>query len=494
MRRAVLATRTAAIALAVLVFAVTGYGWAQLQGLNRSGALSGESTSLNGDQNILIMGLDSRLDEQGNPLPKSMYKALHAGDQDNGGYNSNVLMLLHVPADGSRATSISIPRDDYVKFPGCPDGQCSGKIKQAYGLAFDQEHQRLVKQGVTDKAKLEQQSREAGRKTEIDTVRQFLGGVAVDHFAEVTLASFFQVAQVVQPIKVCVKQDTQDSFSGANFRKGQQHINAKQAVAFVRQRRDNVHPSLNFTDLDRERRQQAFISSLSYQLNQSGTMTDPNKLQGIIDVAKQNIAIDSGLDLASFAQQATNLSSGKIKFVTLPIDHFGKSPQGQAVNFVDQQKVQGMVQQLFNPKPEQKPKPTPEKPKAPAAPKPKVDVVNANGKSGLAATIEQGLSAKGYQRGDASNADSHQSSTLVEYPAGSSAAAKELAGTLGDARTEQNSSLPAGSVRVTLGTGFETPAALRVQDGAEQSGQSGGSGGQANAPESLDGGGVPCVK
>ncbi|WP_231644707.1 LCP family protein [Sciscionella sediminilitoris] len=493
MRRAVLATRTAVIVLSVVVLAVTGYAWAQLQGLNRSGALSGEQTSLDGDMNILLMGLDSRLDEQGNPLPKSMYAALHAGDQDNGGYNSNVLMLLHVPADGSQATSISIPRDDYVKFPGCPDEQCSGKIKQAYGLAFDQEHKKLVKQGVTDKADLEQRSRDAGRKAEIDTVRQFLGGVPVDHFVEVTLASFFQVAQVVQPITVCVKQPTQDSYSGADFRKGVQQINAKQAVAFVRQRRDNVHPSLNFTDLDRERRQQAFISSLSHQLNQSGTMTNPSKLQGLINVAKQNIAIDSGLDLASLASQATNLSSGKIKFVTLPIDHFGKAPNGDAVNFVDQDKIQAMTKELLSPKP---PEPTePQQKQQAPAPKPSVDVVNANGRTGLAATIGQALSTKGYQRGDATNSTSKHTSTVVEYPSGQSDAAEQLADTLGGAKTKQDSSVPAGQLRAVLGTAFQIPSGLQADDGAPAKGKSNDSGGSAaDSADSLNGGGVPCVK
>ncbi len=83
------------------------------------------------------MGLDSRLDENGDPLPSNVYAALHAGDQLDGGYNANVLMLLHVPGDGGRAVSVSIPRDDYVELAGSPDGVSKGKIKQAYGLGFE---------------------------------------------------------------------------------------------------------------------------------------------------------------------------------------------------------------------------------------------------------------------------------------------------------------------------------------------------------------------
>lgn len=93
------------------------------------------------------MGLVSRLDEDGDPLPADIYSALRAGDQHDGGYNTNVLMLMHVPGDGSRPTSMSIPRDGYVDLAGSRDGIPQGKIKQAYGLAFDQEHRRLVAQG-----------------------------------------------------------------------------------------------------------------------------------------------------------------------------------------------------------------------------------------------------------------------------------------------------------------------------------------------------------
>jgi hypothetical protein len=77
----------------------------------------------------------------------------------------------------------------------------------------------------------------------------------------------------------------------------------KQAVAFVRQRRDYVHRDLNFTDLDRARRQQAFIISMTYQLKQGGAFTNPAQC------AKQNTAPDSHLDLLNFAKQASNLTA-----------------------------------------------------------------------------------------------------------------------------------------------------------------------------------------
>src|SRR5450631_3237992 len=166
----------------ILLLVVSLMGYAAFQylsltlGIKRSDVLGGQGSTA-GDTNILIMGLDSRLDENGNPLPKQIYDALHAGDQSNGGLNANVLMLLHVPGDGSKATEISIPRDDYVNLVGCPDGQCHGKIKQAYGLAFDQESRRIASQSGLDGTQRQQMERDAGRRAEISTVSQFLGGV-----------------------------------------------------------------------------------------------------------------------------------------------------------------------------------------------------------------------------------------------------------------------------------------------------------------------------
>ena len=352
--------RTAALVVAVLVLSLLGYVGFQYEGLvngiQRSDALSSlrgskqVRSSAHGDTNILIMGLDSRLDENGHLLPPAIYSALHAGDSSVGGENANVLMFLHVPGDGSKSTAISIPRDDYVALPGCPDAQCHGKIKQAYGLALDQATKTLVHSTSTGTKPLIQQKRDAGRRAEIRAVSQFLGGVPIDHFVEVTMVGFFQVAQVVQPITVCLKEATQDSYSGAKFYAGVQQINAAEAVAFVRQRRDNVHPDLNFTDLDRSRRQQAFIASLAYQLKAAGTLTNPGKLSGILDVAKQNVAVDNALNLLSFARQASGLTGGNVTFYTLPIDHFGTDPIGESVNIVNLPLIQSTVRSLLKPK------------------------------------------------------------------------------------------------------------------------------------------------
>src|ERR1700682_3806383 len=125
------ARRVLAGLAAVAVLAVTAVGWAAYRnlsgGITTSQALAGGPASVGGAQNILIMGLDSRLDQHGQPLPQDIYDALHAGDETVGGYNANVLILLHLPGDGGAVTAFSIPRDDYVDLAGCAGGPFQGK-------------------------------------------------------------------------------------------------------------------------------------------------------------------------------------------------------------------------------------------------------------------------------------------------------------------------------------------------------------------------------
>lgn len=345
--------------VALALVAVLGFGVYEYVGLKKdlttSDALQGNDTpsSTTGpttprqDTTLLVMGLDSRVDVHGNPLPREIYDALHAGDQTDGGLNANVLMLLHIPASG-KAVEISVPRDDQVALHGCPDQECTGKIKQAYGLAVDQEQRRLAGSAGAglSAAQKYQKARDAGRLAQVQTVQDFLQ-VHVDHFVEVTMVAFYQLAQVVAPIKVCLLDRTVDTYSGADFQAGTQELDAKQALAFVRQRRDTQNASLEFTDLDRSRRQQAFITSVATQLKDAGTLTNPLKINSILDVVKQNTAIDSGLDLLSFLGQARDMAGGNVSYYTLPVKAFGTNARGEDVNLVDLAQVRETTRLLL---------------------------------------------------------------------------------------------------------------------------------------------------
>ncbi|HEY2206674.1 MAG TPA: LCP family protein [Pseudonocardia sp.] len=495
----------------VTVLLVVGYGWREYRalatGLTRTDALdgggagggAGGGSTPGGDSNILVMGLDSRLDQNGDPLPPDVLAQLHAGDSSDGGYNTNVLMLLHLPADGGPAQAVSIPRDDYVALPGAPDGVRTQKIKQAYGLAKDAEERRLRARGVTDRAALERQGREAGRRESIATVRQFLGGVPVDHVVEVTLVGFYDLARALGSVTVCLRGPTQDSYSGARFVRGYQRLDASQSLAFVRQRRDYVHPELNFTDLDRERRQQAFLASAAAQLRGAGVLADPSRLAALIGVAERDVVLDSGLDPLTLLRRAHGLLDGQVTFTTLPVASFGKV-DGQDVNLVDLGQVRATVRGLLGPDDADgagPPAPAP----LPAA---TVDVVNASGRSGLAAELRHDLGGRGLTAGRASTDRHTRAESEVRYPPGGATAATALAAALGGLPVRPDAGIGTGHEQVLLGTRFTVPAGLSdgTGDPAVGSGGSGGPGGGPAGPgaaapavpaTSLAGGGIPCV-
>jgi len=311
-----------------------------------------------GEVNLLIMGLDSRVDQDGKPYPQEIYDAIHAEDESVGGYNTNVLIFIHIPAGGGKAVGVSIPRDDYVEYANAPDGVTKGKIKEDYGRTFSATYDELTAKG-TDEATAYQQARDAARQAQIQTVSSFLGGVRIDHFVEVTMAAFYRVAQAVQPITVCLNHATADTYSGADFAAGEQQIDAAQAMAFVRQRRDTQYQGVDLTDLDRTRRQQAFMISLAVKLKSAQTFTDFGAMRALIDTAKQYVAIDQGFDLLSLANTAQRLAGGDITFQTLPVERFG-TIDGESVNIVDQDAIAQIMRDLLNP-------PTPTAAPSPAA-------------------------------------------------------------------------------------------------------------------------------
>jgi LCP family protein required for cell wall assembly len=461
-RRLVLSKGRLIVGMAsALVMAVTGIGWAgyhtAVGRIITSHVLPNASTPPGQDQNVLLMGLDSRLDQNGQPLPQEIYEALHAGDETSGGYNANVLIFVHIAGGDGPVTAVSIPRDDYVELSGCPGSVCKGKIKQAYGLAYQQALDAQAGgnwngAGATDLTAREQTAREAGRKAEIGTVQDLLG-VSVDHFVEVTLGAFFQIARVVEPITVCLTGDTVDSYSGANFHQGVQRIDAAQAMAYVRQRRDENDGS--FTDFDRTRRQQAFLVSLVNAARHGGALSSLSALTHLLEVARNSIAVDAGLNLVDFATRASQVTDRPLSFYTLPISDFGKDANGSDINLVDVSTIRQIVhQRFFSDTPAAPPAVPPTTQPPPALAEPVVlDVVNATSSDGLATSFEDTFASRGFTRGSATTAAAPTDDSTIEYGPGASQGAQMLADQLHLPATARDTVSP-GTVRLTVGTRF----------------------------------------
>jgi LCP family protein required for cell wall assembly len=431
---------------------MTGAGYyvahGALGGITVSDALSPEDPRSSGDNmNILLIGLDSRKDQDGNDLPWSILKHLHAGDSDDGGYNTNTLILIHVGAD-QKVVAFSIPRDDWVAFNGVP-GYNHIKIKEAYGLTKQYVAQKLANQGASSQKELETKGREAGRAATLRAVRS-LTGVPIDYFAEVNLAGFYDLAQTLGGVEVCLNHDVYDSYSGADFSAGRQRLDASQALSFVRQRH-----GLENGDLDRTHRQQAFISSVMQELQATGTFTNLDKLKSLMAVARKDVVLSASWD-EDLIQRLGALAGGNVEFRTLPVVRYDNI-DGQDVNIVDPAAIKAEVAGAIGaPPPTTTPATTAAKPSASTV----VDVINSGSMSGLASEVARALKKHGYTAGQVRDRNSGEpAATTIEYGPGADTDAHNVANLLGlDVPSQPNSGVQPGHIRVTVDTNFSMPA------------------------------------
>jgi LCP family protein required for cell wall assembly len=256
----------------------------------------------------LLVGLDARTDANGNPLPQALLDALHAGP-DEGQLHTDTIMLLHVPAErNGSAVAISIPRDSFVQIAG---GRGKHKINSAYQRGLKDAEDALEKQGITG-PELDRRGREAGRGTLIATV-QDLTGLTVNHFAEINLAGFVELTDALGGVPVCLNEPVKDDYSGIDLPAGPQTVSGPGALAFVRQRH-----GLDGGDLDRIARQQAFSAGLAQRLTDAGTLSDPAKLDQLVDIATRHVVLDSGWDIDQLAVQLRQVAGDSVVFHTIP--------------------------------------------------------------------------------------------------------------------------------------------------------------------------------
>ncbi|BBZ50836.1 hypothetical protein MHEI_25530 [Mycobacterium heidelbergense] len=487
----------ALVSLAAVLMTGGGYYVAHgaLGGITVSQALSPEDPRSSGDNmNILLIGLDSRKDQDGNDLPWSILKHLHAGDSDDGGYNTNTLILVHVGAD-EKVVAFSIPRDDWVPFNGVP-GYNHIKIKEAYGLTKQYVAQKLANQGASSQKELETKGREAGRAATLRAVRS-LTGVPIDYFAEINLAGFYDLAQTLGGVEVCLNHPVYDSYSGADFPAGRQRLDASQALSFVRQRHE-----LDNGDLDRTHRQQAFISSVMQELQASGTFTNLDKLKSLMAVARKDVVLSSGWD-EDLIQRLGALAGGNVEFRTLPVVRYDNI-DGQDVNIIDPAAIKAEVAAAIGAPP---PTTTPATTAAKPSPSTVVDVVNAGSMSGLATEVSRALKKRGYTAGQVRDRDSGEpTATTVQYGVGAETDAHNVASLLGlDAPSQPDPSISPGHIRVTVDTNFSMPAPdettmdeTTTTTTSSKSNTHYYNGTTTTYPtpdqgKPIDGGGVPCV-
>jgi LCP family protein required for cell wall assembly len=384
---------------------------------------------LNGSQNILIIGSDSRSGTRGK---------YGRGIQ---GSRSDTSMLLHIPPAHTGATVISFPRDTMVPIYSCQgDGQ-GHPGQQAQPGSLEQLNWTFSYGGAACLWRtLEQVTR-----------------IHIDHFVEVDFSGFKSIVNDVGGVPVCLPYAIRDPASKLNLPVGKSVVHGDQALAFVRER----HIGLG-SDLQRINRQQIFLASLAQRIKQSSSLTNPTKLYGLVHDIASSLTTDTGLTLTNMyaiANSLKGLSTSALQFIMAPVLPYPANPASQ-VEF-----SQPSADQLFRAiardshilkaarrAAHAKAQPVPTVKPA----KVQLQVLNGTNISGLAATTASQLTARGFKVAGTGNATGTASSTVIEY---ASAAQMPQVSTLQEeipgAQVKQVSSLKGSTLSLVLGSGFK---------------------------------------
>jgi LCP family protein required for cell wall assembly len=443
----------AAAIAAALVLIATGVGRRTYDSFASSLA-SVEGLSLgngkDGALDILLVGTDSRTDAHGNPLSQRELDALRAGEEVAN--NTDTIILVRVPNDGSSATAISIPRDTYVEVPDIG----MSKINAAYGATKELARLDAAESGA-DAAEAEKTSTKAGREALIESVAD-LTGVTVDHYAEVGLLGFVLLTDAVGGVDVCLNAAVDEPLSGAHFQAGEQTLQGSDALSFVRQRHD-----LPRGDLDRIVRQQVFMASLVQKVLSAKTLSNPSKVAQLTAAVQRSVALDSDWDIVQLATQMQGLAGGSVQFSTIPVQDINAMTDfGESVVQVDPDEVREHVAGLVDEEAGQEgseTNTTSDTPVPDIDPSTvTVDVSNAGSVSGLASAVSLAMSSEGYVEGRIGNYSGGTMSSTTLYTADAdSDEALAVAAVLGDVDIESDPSLPAGTVEVVLADDYTGP-------------------------------------
>ncbi|WP_375499490.1 LCP family protein [uncultured Jatrophihabitans sp.] len=287
-------------------------------------------------QNLLVIGDDDR-----SGLTPQEIETLHVGAASPT-TSTDTLLLVHVPANGAKATLISIPRDSYVAIPGFKNA----KINAAYidGAQYGTD-------GFPVTSSSSDAEKQAAGITLLIRVLKNLTGLRIDHYVLVNFLGFFHIAQAIKGVTVNLCHAVDDSRSGFVQSAGVHHLTPVQALEFVRQRHnlsDAQGHQLN--DFGREARQRYFLAAAFNKIETAGTLLNPSRLNGLIAAIKSTLTIDDGLSLTTLAHQMLDLTSGNIAGQTIPTEgsQMFPAPVGSAL-IVDPATVQRQIQRWLHP-------------------------------------------------------------------------------------------------------------------------------------------------
>lgn len=208
--------------------------------------------------------------------------------------NSDTIMLVNYNPSNSRLNLLSIPRDTYVEVKG----SSVNKINSAYPLG--------------------------GGKLAVETVSRLLN-VKIDYYVFISTKVFREIIDLLGgvdyyvPVDMHYEDPMQDLY--IDLKKGQQHLNGKEAEGFMRFRQPSTYTKeiWEFYDGSDEKRieaQQNFIKEL---IRQKANIYTISKVDDILMTVFKNLDTNMDMnDALKLVPSASRLNINKVKMFKLP--------------------------------------------------------------------------------------------------------------------------------------------------------------------------------
>ncbi|MER7666249.1 MULTISPECIES: LCP family protein [unclassified Streptomyces] len=458
--------RWVASVLSLLILATAGAGYLYYEHLN--GRLKKDDLTLGNDMpdhkanaagqtpmNILLIGSDAR-DTAANQKLGGAKKTFGSPPL------ADVQMLLHLSADRSNISVISMPRDTMLKIPDCTDPD-TGKTYPSSRFAPTNESLGRGGPGCTVATWYE------------------LTGITIDHFMMIDFAGVVSMADAIGGVPVCVEQNVYSrnstgQGSGLKLAAGTHPVKGEQALQWLRTR----YGFEDGTDLARTHAQHMYMNSMVRELRENTKLTDPNKLRKLAEAAIGALTVDNGIDsvkkLYDLGGQLKSVPTGRITMTTMP-NVYSQRP-GYAGKV---EPKEGDAEQLFRMVREDIPldgkaaKTPPKKPAAPtvskdpAAAPAEISVFVQNGtgadgrlpQKGRATEIAGVLNGKGFTRAVADAASNPQAKTAIRYSnAELEGDAQAIAKSLGIPLTSVKKSTDVTGIALTVGSDWRQGTAF----------------------------------
>ena len=310
------ALRWSATVLAVVILGTAGAGYLYYQHLNgnlkkddlnigdakdraaRTEANAAGQTPLN----ILLIGSDARDSKENQKLGG-------AKETFGGTPLADVQMLLHVSADRTNMSVVSMPRDTLVDIPKCTDPD-SGDVYQA-----------------RERAMTNQSLGRGGPGCTVATWEK-LTDIHIDHFMMIDFSGVVSMADAIGGVPVCVNanihsKDSQGHGSGLKLEKGTTYVKGEQALQWLRTR----YGFEDGSDLARAKAQHQYMNSMVRELRKNAKLSNPGKLRALAEAATNALTVDPGLGtvakLYDLAGELKKVPTSRITMTTMPNRYVG---------------------------------------------------------------------------------------------------------------------------------------------------------------------------